>query len=136
MRAIRRKQNQSVKCMRNCNLCNALPPHIGCNTKNLVYEYTCRLCQRSYVGYTARGIRFRHAEHKRSISKADDTSALATHLKLQHIANQQHTIDSYSLNILQHCRDAVAASLAENYYIKERKPELNRKHEGCAFDYV
>ena len=136
MGAIGTQVHQTEKCISACTVCDSLPPYAGCNTKYLVYEYICRLCNHTYIGYSARSLKYRHAEHKRSINKGDNVSALSTHLKNSHGSNQAHNIECYNLRVLQRCTDTVSASLAENYHIQHRKPQINRKHEGCVFDIV
>ena len=124
------------KCAGNCLLCTALPRNAGCNTKFTVYKYNCRLCSQEYVGYSARCIKYRHAEHRRSINKGDDVSALSTHLKNAHSSTTPHTIDLYEITLLQRCKDAIAACIAESYHIKHISPQINRKEEGCTMMYV
>ena len=136
MSVLSHTNSSSEKCDDACHLCTLLPTHIGCNTKNVVYQYKCQLCSQTYIGYSARCLKHRHAEHKRSIHKGDDVSALSMHLKHCHNSVQPHTIDNYDISVIQHCRDAVSASLAENYHIQHLKPHLNRKHEGIVFNYV
>ena len=121
------------KCARNCSVCLSLPKHYSCTDKNVVYCYTCNICGGTYIGYTARSIKTRHNEHTRSINKADNISALSSHICTQHnsLATQLN-MDNYKLTILQRCSDSVNACLAESLYIQRHKPTINRKHEGCA----
>ena len=115
----------------NCTICHSLKKPFTCKSKNIVYCYTCSICNEQYIGYTARQVKKRHSEHKRSIEAADTKSALSVHLVQKH-TNTAHDISIFTLSILTSCNDPTNTCLAESILINELKPAINRKFELAA----
>ena len=113
---------------KSCIICNILPKQFACNSKNLVYCFTCKSCNEQYIGYSAREFKFRYKEHASSINKSNSISALAHHNTTKHRGSSTN-IDNFDISILKQCNDPINANLAEGIYINTLKPKINRKHE-------
>ena len=112
----------------NCIICNILPDNFMCNDRFVVYKFTCRICNECYIGETCRPFNCRFSEHKRSLNKNDDKSALSNHFKVVH-ERLSANISDFDLQIVKKCSNPVETRLAEARAISTYRPALNRRHE-------
>ena len=114
----------------NCEPCEMLPKRLNCNDRFLIYKFTCKSCDQSYIGQTSRSFKHRFSEHKRAILKQQNTSALAEH---NHNGPKNSSIQDFNLEILDRCNDPLDTRLTEARFIKRLRPKINRKEEMTAF---
>ncbi len=110
-----------------CTICSNYDK-ITCKMTNLVYEFCCKQCNKTYIGKTTRTLGERYAEHSASIQGYNTKSALAEHLQSCH-PSSSNDIRQFSLTILKRCRSSNSTAIFESLLIRDFKPELNRKHE-------
>ena len=113
----------------NCEVCYNLPKEYCCDDKFLVYKFTCKHCQRFYIGETCRPFKMRYQEHKRSLKSKNKISALAEHA-LQDHESLDVSINDFTLNIVKRCASPLETRLSEANAIEGFRPQLNRKHES------
>ena len=70
---------------------------LDCNSSNIIYLYTCKLCQKQYVGETSQSLRERNNRHRTAINCKNEESALYNHLVKCHSRTPDHSIELYSL---------------------------------------
>lgn len=58
---------------------------LDCNSSHIIYLYSCRFCDKQYVGQTGNTLRFRHNRHRHCIKTEDMRDALAKHVKEKHL---------------------------------------------------
>ena len=121
---LKTKSNSVKQCQ--CTICSLLPNYYTCKSRFVVYKFTCKYCQKFYIGSTNRPFIVRYKEHRRSILNRDDKSALSEHLKICH---SDGNIDSFEIDLLTQQHDPVLTRIAEARSIDYLKPQLNRKHE-------
>ena len=85
------------------------------NQQCVVYHFSCDLCDADYVGYTARHLFQRVAEHK--------NSAIGKHFLEAHGSN--HLLNESYFNILRKCESKFDCLVFEMLYIKKLNPSLN-----------
>ena len=85
------------------------------NQQCVVYHFVCDLCDAGYVGYTARHLFQRVAEHKHS--------AIGKHFHEAH-GRRDHLNESH-FKILRKCQGKFDCLRFETLYIKKFKPKLN-----------
>ena len=113
----------------NCTVCDWLPSKYTCKDKFFVYKFTCKFCANFYIGQSSRPFKLRFMEHARSFNNKI-SSALADHRsQCKHIVS----IDNFTLDILDKCKNPVDTRLSEARCIKSMKPNINRKHELIDF---
>ena len=92
----------------------------------MVYEATCQLCGRSYIGMTSRRLHDRmREEHMASARKKYEKTAFGVHYEAEH-PKQKPKI---SFSVLSYQRDELRLNVEEAMAIKSCKPELNRREE-------
>ena len=62
---------------------------------NLVYEFSCPSCSKTYIGKTSRNLRTRLTEHTPTITRTNNNSAISDHLT--HCEHAKHLIDINNL---------------------------------------
>lgn len=70
---------------------------LNCNSENIIYLFTCKLCDKQYVGETSCSLRERTNRHRSAINNCRHDSALYNHLAKYHTRQPEHTIDLYTL---------------------------------------
>ena len=85
------------------------------NQQCVVYHFVCDLCDADYVGYTARHLFQRVAEHK--------NSAIGKHLHEAH--GRRDRLNESNFKILRKCQGKFDCLVFEMLYIKKFKPKLN-----------
>ena len=96
-----------------------LPPIV--NNQRVVYLFQCDLCDASYVGYTARHLHQRVAEHKRS--------TIGRHLTSEH--NRDNTAPIHHLfKVLKKWKNKWDCLIYEMLFIKDIKPSLNTQSDS------
>ena len=85
------------------------------NQQCVVYHFVCDLCDADYVGYTARHLFQRVAEHK--------NSAIGKHLHEAH--GRRDCLNESNFKILRKCQGKFDCLVFEMLYIKKFKPKLN-----------
>ena len=128
LQQILNKQQASKQLHQNCDICKRLQKKYNCEQRFVVYEFRCKLCNKCYIGQTARPFYFRYREHQYSINKSNDNSALSQHLITEH-ASTDKTINNFYLSFLELYRTPVDCKLGEAMWIRTRQPTLNRKEE-------
>ena len=103
-----------------------------CQRSSVVYEATCQLCGRSYIGMTSRRLHDRMREHMASARKKDEKTAFGVHYEAEH-PKQKPKI---SFSVLFHQRDELRLHVEEAMAIKSRKPELNRRQEELGTGFL
>lgn len=81
----------------------------------VVYHFVCDLCDADYVGYTARHLFQRVAEHK--------NSAIGKHFHEAH--GRRDRLNDSHFKILRKCQSKFDCLVFEMLYIKKFKPNLN-----------
>ena len=81
----------------------------------VVYKFACDLCDADYVGYTARHLHQRIAEHK--------YSAISKHLLDAH--GDKNLINEGQFRVLKKCHGKFDCLVYEMLFIKELRPSLN-----------
>ena len=96
---------------------------------NVVYQYTCSLCNQRYVGETKRNLSLRIAEHK---GRSPRTGAILSSPSFSQIRNhsldEDHLINNDSFKILMKASHPFDTKILESLFIKHLKPELNNQH--------
>ena len=85
------------------------------NLQCVVYSFTCDLCDADYVGYTARHLHQRIAEHK--------NSAIGRHFLEAHGNN--NLLRESQFTVLRKCQSKFDCLVFEMLFIKKLKPNLN-----------
>ena len=112
----------------NCTICNSLPDRYVCDVRFVVYKFTCKRCQKSYIGETCRPFYQRYEEHRRSLQAGDKKSALSEHLLTDH-SDCTLALNDFHLEILAKLGNPVETKITEAKWIVEARPQLNRKAE-------
>ena len=86
----------------------------------VVYKFTCDLCDADYVGYTARHLQQRIAEHK--------YSAIGKHLLDAH--GDKNLINEDQFRVLKKCHGKFDCLVYEMLFIKELRPSLNTQSDS------
>ena len=85
------------------------------NRQCVVYRFSCDLCDADYVGYTARNLQQRIAEHK--------YSTIGRHFVESHSSN--HLLKEYQFRVLRKCHGKIDCLVFEMLFIKNLEPDLN-----------
>ena len=85
------------------------------NKQCVVYHFSCDLCDAGYVGYTARHLHQRIAEHK--------NSAIGRHFLEAHGNN--NLLKENQFTVLRKCQGKFDCLVFEMLFIKKLKPNLN-----------
>ena len=85
------------------------------NQRCVVYHFVCDLCDADYVGYAARHLFQRVAEHK--------NSAIGKHFHEAH--GRRDRLNESNFKILRKCQGTFDFLVFEMLYIKKFKPNLN-----------
>ena len=102
------------------------------STPNVVYQFTCNICQKRYIGVTARRMLERVKEHipKWIMRQLDGIPRSSV---AEHIVSEGHWCDrDSSFEIIHKARHRNMLKYVEAVAIKQLKPELNIQHD---FDY-
>ena len=111
-----------------CYICQQIGPRFHCRNRFVVYELTCSLCNKNYIGETCIFIKDRINQHSKSITKMDKCSALSAHLTEEHNGITP-SISIFKLRILKLNKDPIETIINESVLIQRKKPSLNRKFE-------
>ena len=90
----------------------------------VVYKLACDLCDADYVGYTARHLHQRIAEHK--------YSAIGKHLFEVHGDKILLNEDQFRVLDLKKCRGKFDCLVYETLFIKELRPSLNTQSDSIS----
>ena len=71
----------------------------SCKNKYVIYEFSCRICDQSYIGQTCRPFQVRYREHERSLRYEDQKSALSEHSMKAH-SDKVMTINNFDYKII------------------------------------
>ena len=96
-------------------------PTTSPDPKGVIYNINCS-CGENYIGETGRPLAKRIEEHKASVRKADQKSAISEHL----LENPNHRINWDDITKLTTRTTTIERKLTEAIYIKRLKPKLNR----------
>ena len=88
----------------------------------VVYKFACDLCDADYVGYTARHLPQRIAEHK--------YSAIGKHLLDAH--GDKNLINEGQCRVLKKCQGKFECLVYEMLFIKELRPSLNTQGDSIS----
>ena len=102
-----------------------------CQRSSVVYEVTCTICGKTYIGMTTRKLHERAREHTTAAREHSASSALGDHYHDVH----PDATPSLHFTILAQDRDVLNLHIREAYAIQERQPSLNRRdeHLGTGF---
>ena len=93
---------------------------------NLVYEYSCALCNERYIGSTARQYGCRISEHRGvSVRTGHPMANQPTSAIYEHSFSMGHRTQMTSFKILDRCRGVGQLRTLEALYIFRRMPTLN-----------
>ena len=98
-----------------------------CDDRFLVYKITCKVCNKFYIGQSSRTISSRLLEHRRSINKKDQSSALSEHNVLAH--NGESSFTDFTIDIVEQLTNPIETKIAEAMIIDRLRPQLNRRFE-------
>ena len=112
----------------NCEICKKVGTKYNCKSRYLVYKFTCKFCNKAYIGQTARPFYFRYREHKFAVDNSNQSSALSEHILKDH-RNDNCNIDSFSLEFLELFKSPIESRIGEALWIRYLQPALNRKKE-------
>ena len=112
----------------NCKICKHLGPKYNCKIKNIVYKFRCKICGKEYIGQTARPFCFRYNEHRYSINKKNNISALSEHSINEH-KDLDVSIDDFTVEFLDICKSPLECKLQESRWIRTLRPSINRRQE-------
>ncbi|XP_078384145.1 uncharacterized protein LOC144666620 [Oculina patagonica] len=90
------------------------------NRHCVVYSFSCNLCDADYVGYTARHLHKRIAEHK--------SSAIGKHFKESH--GDVNLLKENQFRVLKKCRGKFDCLIYEMLFIKKLRPNLNTQADS------
>ena len=95
---------------------------------NIIYQYTCSMCNHRYIGETKRNLSLRIAEHK-GISPR--TGHAITHPNFSqirlHCQNMGHEICDNNFKILMKANHPEDTKILESLFIHDLKPEMNNQ---------
>ncbi len=75
--------------------------HVSCQSSNLIYVMSCKVCGLQSVGQTKRTIAERFKEHFRSINKANSTDLKHVHFN----SRGHHGTDDIQISIISHIKE-------------------------------
>ena len=88
----------------------------------VVYKFACDLCDADYVGYTARHLHKRNAQHK--------YSAIGKHLL--DALGDKNLINEDRFRVLKKCHEKFYCLVYEMLFIKELRPSLNTQSDSIS----
>ena len=88
----------------------------------VVYKFACDLCDADYVGYTARHLHQRIAEHK--------YSAIGKHLLEVH--GDKNLLNEDQFRVLKKCRGKFDCLVYEILFIEELRPTRNTQSDSIS----
>ena len=109
---------------KSCHTCDAGIPG-KCHTKNVVYQITCKICSKTYIGKTRRMIRTRFMEHLGDARNSRRGTDLGDHVLSEHSTIHIGNGD-FSIGILHTCKDEANLRITESIEIRNRHPALNK----------
>ncbi len=125
---LKKKQRTRLQHQNNCDICKLITNTKNtCQTRYVVYEFTCKLCDQKYVGQTARPFHYRFKEHRRSVNNRNETSALAEHNRKFH--GGKLNIEDFKIRFLDICNNPVDCKISEAKHIGSTHPKINRRDE-------
>jgi hypothetical protein len=89
--------------------------------QGVVYSVKCEVCDKEYIGETERPLSTRMKEHKTSVLKGNDKSALGTHYLETH-----HTFDWDHIEVVDTETKKIQRRVVEAIHIRLRDAQLNR----------
>ena len=102
-----------------------------CNTKNVIYQITCKPCEtkqltESYIGECTRPVRYRLNEHLSDARLRKPDTPLGEHILHAHLDTSNTDINnSFRIEILDRGKDCAEVKIKESLYIRNIKPSLN-----------
>ena len=100
--------------------------------KFFLYKFTCNFCHDFYVGQSSRPFKLQFMEQSHSL-KSNNTVSNALSAHKQTVCGSANSINDFSLDILDHCKNPLDTSLSEARFIESLMPRMNRKHELSDF---
>ena len=95
-----------------------------CHTSGVIYQLTCTLCQKTYIGETGRMVRLRYNEHLRDAKNQRRDSPLGDHFREDH-RGIQPSPSHVTAAIIQVCKTERERKIAESLHIRDERPALN-----------
>ena len=86
----------------------------------VVYEISCKDCEKVYIGQTSRALRSRTREHKRAVFTGDKNSLLA-----QHCLQNNHEFDFDDVKIIDRCSQWSHRSFLEAWHSISEPNSIN-----------
>ena len=114
--------------------CNLPQCHnVNCQSKNVIYQLECKVCNEKYIGETKRKLHTRIKEHLRATQLGDMKSAFAEHFSKQH--QNIKNIPDYPFNttIIERADNHTDRLIKEAIWIKKINPKINRDVGWRAF---
>ena len=119
------------KCRGRCQICRILPKNAHCRMGNVVYEASCKHCNGSYIGKTARNLYGRMSQHKSELDRMDQRGPLPAHL-LEH-GLEAGSLNDFEFKVVTSATGGVETSIKEAICIDCYRPGINRKEERQFF---
>ena len=94
------------------------------NRQCIVYKFACDLCDADYVGYTARHLHQRIAEHK--------YSSIGKRLLEFKAHGDKNLLNEGQFRVLKKCRGKFDCLVYEMLFIQELKPSLNTQSDSIS----
>ena len=116
--------------------CDIHSKGISCDASHVVYKATCRHCEATYIGATARPLKYRLSEAEKSVRLGDNNHATGKHIAEAHhtavLGNQArgtpnfgNLFTNYNIQVVGKAKDTLGTFLKEYRFIQRLSPELN-----------
>ena len=126
------KNDYVVACKPDCEVRKWTP---NCNIKNVVYKFTCKICNGQYIGMTNNCVCLRVKQHKSNLINKDERNPLVDHIKNKH-NNVLPDISVYEFDIIKKCNNNKLTTIYESKLIEKLNPIINRKFERVNYKFV
>ena len=99
-----------------------------CKTSNVVYLIQCALCKQQYVGMTTQPLHKRMNSHRSDIYNARNNGGVA-----RHFCSDGHTLDHFTVMVIEVLNDPSRIGPTEKYWIKELQTKYPNGMNLCNF---
>ena len=83
------------------------------------------MCDKSYIGQTAKPLDVRISQHKRSVTRSELSNAIAVH-----VSTENHLVDWLQVSSILHCNNYTNRNITESAIIQLTKDNNLNKSEG------
>jgi len=100
-----------------------------CETKNIVYKITCKLCNQIYIGEACRTAHFRIGEHLRYATYPETPSNVDEAFAIHYTTYHRGKSPKLECEFLSYESNTVRRKISEAMYIVKLKPTINKRDE-------